>query len=492
MTDRLEGSPSVPTERLIEFDPGDLPGFYQAVSQVSGRDRALSMSQIRLGPDALDDLVELVEAGGRTQSVAVVMDDVAMSRGGLDLKPEVVRRLARAGLGPRPLILSDPHGLHTTAQQVAELTRRLRPGDVVVSVGSGTVTDISKHAVHTFEQSNPGLSLRHVAVATANSVGAYCSQLAVVTINGVKRTLPSRLPDCLILDTQILADTPRPYALGGVGDGAVGWCSLGDYRLASWCGLGRWEPLSPLVFLPGLQAFLDQDPSFTEGGLATAEAMARNLSAAGFVMSFAGESAPASGLEHVTSHMLDMAADHHGRPIGNHGEQCGLATALVLLVYRHLLTEFDPSQIRPADLAVDRVAAERQVRQVFDPIDPSGQMSQECWSDFSAKCQAWEDNRDQVWAVLQDWPARVRELSGLVADPERYIAALAATGHPLSFRDVPPGLPDDQVRWAFSHARLMRRRLSVADFLGFLGQWDDRLVDRILGQFEELCQRHST
>ncbi|MDR1214578.1 MAG: iron-containing alcohol dehydrogenase [Propionibacteriaceae bacterium] len=492
MTDRSETEAPAPAGRLIEFDPGDLPGFYQAASQVSGRDRSMSLGRIRLGPDVLDELVELVGARGRPDQVAVVMDDVAMSRAGQDLKPEVVRRLTQAGFNVRPLVLSDPHGLHTTAEQVAGLTQRLRAGDVVVSVGSGTITDITKHAVHTFEQSNPGLALYHVAVATANSVGAYCSQLAVVTINGVKRTLPSRLPDCLILDTRILAETPRPYALGGVGDGAVGWCSLGDYRLASWCGLGHWEPLSPLVFLPGLQAFLDQDRSFTEGGLATADAMARNLSAAGFVMSFAGESAPASGLEHVTSHMLDMAADHHGRPIGNHGEQCGLATALVLLVYRYLLTEFDPTKIRASDLVVDWEAAERQIGQVFDPLDPSGQMAQECWRDYSIKCQAWEDNRDQVLAVLADWPARARELSGLVADPERYIAALAATGHPLSFRDVPPGLPDDQVRWAFSHARLMRRRLSVADFLGFMGLWTDQLVDRLLAQFEELCHRHST
>jgi glycerol-1-phosphate dehydrogenase [NAD(P)+] len=235
-----------------------------------------------------------------------------------------------------------------------------------------------------------------------------------------------------------------------------------------------------------LRSFLRQDESFTGGGIATADAMARTLAAAGFVMSFAGESAPASGLEHVTSHMLDMAAAHHGRVIGNHGEQCGLATALVLLAYRYLLDEFDPAVVDTADLAVDLAVAEAMVRGVFDEIDPTGTMSDECWRDYSAKCVAWNEHLGEVATLLADWDRCREDLRGLVAPPERYLAALAATGHPLDFADVPPGLPRDQVRWAFANARLMRRRLSVADFLGFCGLWTDDLIDGLFAEFEEI------
>jgi glycerol-1-phosphate dehydrogenase [NAD(P)+] len=388
----------------------------------------------------------------------------------------------------RIIVLSSPHGVHTTTELVGTVRDSIESADVVVSVGSGTITDISKHAVHEVESAT-GRRLFHIAVATANSVGAYTSGLAVVTTNGVKRTVPSRLPDRLVLDTTTLADTPTPYVLGGVGDGAVGWCSLADYRLASVCGMGRWEPLAPAVFRPGLQSFLDQDPAFTTGGRSTADAMARTLAAAGFVMTFAGESAPASGLEHVTSHMLDMSADYHGRSIGNHGEQCGLATALVLLAYRYLLDEFDPAQVASRSLSVDMDAAEALVRRVFTEIDPSGAMADECWRDYSAKCESWQEHAEDVRSVLDHWDLHRAELRALAAPPERYVQALAATGHPLSFEDVPPGLPRDQVRWAFANARLMRRRLSVADFLGFLGLWTDELVDRLFAEFDEICEQ---
>lgn len=484
---------------LVTGDPtADLPAFYAEASAMSGRDRSLSMERIHIGPDALLQLPGVVADRGVPREVLVVMDDMPMRRAGEDLKELAMRLVSSVSeaastsrvdplsqVDPtiRTIVLSDAHGVHTTTEMIDRVKKVIGDSDVVVSVGSGTVTDITKHAVFETESAT-GRQRYHVAVATANSVGAYTSELAVVTTNGVKRTVPSRLPDQLVLDTTILADTPEEYALGGIGDGAVGWCSLGDYRLAALCGMGKWEPLAPAVFLPILRSFLRQDESFTGGGIATADAMARTLASAGFVMSFAGESAPASGLEHVTSHMLDMAAAHNDRVIGNHGEQCGLATGLVLLAYRYLLDEFDPASIDIADLTVDLAEAEVKVRRVFDKIDPTGTMSDECWRDYSAKCEAWNEHIGEVEALLGDWDSYREELRSFVAPPEQYLAALAATGHPLDFEDVPPGLPQDQVRWAFANARLMRRRLSVADFLGFCGLWTDDLVDRFFAEFE--------
>lgn len=507
----------------LAFDPADLPGFYARAGRLSGRDCTLSLRTILLGPDVLERLPEVLSApiasdrhpelnpgfeipayAGMTESmrhpgldpgshagadVLLVMDDRPMERAGESLKPLVEGILAEAGRSVRRVVLADPHGLHTTPAMIDRVREELSPGTVVVSVGSGTITDIAKHAVHGWEEAHPGRRPTHVAVATANSVGAYTSQLAVVTVQGVKRTEPSRLPEALVLDTRTLADTPEQYALGGIGDAAVGWCSLADYRLAAWCGLGSWEPLSKAAFLPGLTAFLDQDPAFATGGTATADAMARTLCAAGFAMSFAGESAPASGLEHVTSHMLDMAAPAHRRPIGNHGEQCGLATALVLIAYEYLLTEFDPSGFAGGLPPVDLDRERRSVDEVFAPLDPSGAMAAECWRDYAAKCAAWEAHRDDVVRLLETWDERSAELRELVADPGRYLAALAATGHPIDFADVPPGLSRAEVRWAFTHARLMRRRLSVADLLGFLGLWTDELVDRVFARFDELRSR---
>lgn len=465
-----------PLDTEVSFVPGDLPAFYRTVSGLSGRDRSLSLSRIHLGESALDEMLPAISRLGPGDRVVLLADTTLKLRGSNDLWAEVNARLQGQDLPVIRILV--PGDSHTTAELVDEVADQLRGGDVVVSVGSGTVTDVAKHAVH-----SSGGSMRHLAVATANSVGAYTSALAVVTTRGVKRTVPSRLPDELVLDTQVLASAPEGIALGGVGDAAVGWGSLADYRLASLCGMGGWEPVTVPVFLPGLRAFLRRDPEFTAGGTSTAAAMARNLCAAGFAMSFAGESAPASGLEHVTSHVLDMTAARDGRVIGNHGEQCGLATVLSLLAYQYLLGQVEVAGQRL--VAPDLASVEAQVRSAFGPL--GGQIADECWSDAQVKTLAWTTQLQRVQALLDDWEPVRAELLPLLAEPLDYLRALHATGHPLRFEDVEPGgITDPQARFAFANARLMRKRLSVADFLDFLGMWTPELVDALFVRFVTL------
>ncbi|MDR0416384.1 MAG: hypothetical protein LBH76_03530, partial [Propionibacteriaceae bacterium] len=64
--------------------------------------------------------------------------------------------------------------------------------------------------------------------------------------------------------------------------------------------------------------------------------------------------------------------------------------------------------------------------------------------------------------------------------------ALAAAGHPLRFEEIPTGLDEDQARWAFANARLMRKRTSVADLLGFAGLWTEDFVDDVFETYRQL------
>lgn len=467
---------------MLKIDLSDLQGFYEQASQLSGRNLSPSLRRIELGQDAIETLPDILVEKGEPSRIVLVMDDTPMTRNTEDLKSYVSRLVEATQLPVITHVLTDKDGLHTTSEIIDELAGQLQAGDTVVSVGSGTITDISKHAIYR-RQFGTDEPFRHVCIATANSVGAYTSELTPVSTNGVKRTLPSRLPDALILDTRLLAETPEEIAMGGIGDAAVGCCSLADYRLAYECGMGSFEPLAPAVFLPVLRSFLDQDDAFQTGGLATATAMAHNLVAAGFAMTFAGESAPASGLEHVTSHTLDMLAPSRGRPIGNHGEQCGLSTALVLIAFKILLAEFEPSKVDRDSLDVDPDSYQWLVESTFNKVDPTGVIGAECWSDVSLKVASWNDNLTHIHALLDDWLAARKRLEELAVDPGEYMAALAAAGHPLRFEDINPGLSCDEVRWAFYNARLMRKRLSIADFFGFLGLWNDDLVDRIFAEF---------
>ena len=108
----------------------------------------------------------------------------------------------------------------------------------VVSVGSGTVTDVAKHAVFLHDELHDRLPL--VFIATANTMVAYTARMAVIAKHGVKRTHKSRLADTLIMDTTILRDAPPESGLAGIGDAAAMYVSFGDWWLGKRFGLGNY------------------------------------------------------------------------------------------------------------------------------------------------------------------------------------------------------------------------------------------------------------
>ncbi len=140
--------------------------------------------------------------------------------------------------------------------------------------------------------------------------------------------------------------------------------------------MGTFEPAAAVAVDKVRSAFLQGDPLLADRGPQGAERLALNLAVCGLGMTVAGESAPLSGLEHVTSHMLDMGAGHFGREIGNHGQRCALATILSPLVFRHLIDDVDITGTEPS--FPDDEEAYPAVAGAFNSIDPSGAATAEC------------------------------------------------------------------------------------------------------------------
>src|SRR5262249_44569635 len=117
--------------------------------------------------------------------------------------------------------------VHTDMPHIHAVQRRLRDGMALLAVGSGTVTDVAKHAAYLFERAG-GSRLPFVVYQTANSVSAYTSNMAPTFLDGVKRTLASRYPDALVCDLETLRDAPRAMTVAGVGDLLAAFVSLPD------------------------------------------------------------------------------------------------------------------------------------------------------------------------------------------------------------------------------------------------------------------------
>jgi glycerol-1-phosphate dehydrogenase [NAD(P)+] len=127
------------------------------------------------------------------------------------------------------------------------------------------------------------------------------------------------------------------------------------------------------------------------------------------------------------------------------------------------------------------------VRETFAPIDPTGQMGEACWGDYRTKLEGWHRARAALESFLAGWESERAALRELVAPAEECVEAIANSGLPMQWEDLPVPIPEHEARWAYANAHLMRHRFSHVDLLHFLGWFDESFVDRVFTRVRELA-----
>jgi glycerol-1-phosphate dehydrogenase [NAD(P)+] len=213
--------------------------------------------------------------------------------------------------------------------------------DLLVAIGGGRVIDTAKHvAFH-----------RKVALACIPSVlssDGITSPVAVLQdSDGRKRSLPSGIPACVVVDLSLTTQAPLQLTKAGVGDllsNASALLDLEDYEAS---GLGAVSGFAKLLSYSAYQLVMP----LTEEAIASAdgqEAVARGLIMSGLSMAFSGNSLPCSGGEHLISH----AVDHLGYSKAPHGLQVAVATLYCLALRRVLGRESTTADLQPVVTAL--------------------------------------------------------------------------------------------------------------------------------------------
>lgn len=457
-------------------DPTDLDALRKRLAvDGGGRRRPIGMGTVRIGPDVLHELAADVAAVRGQGPVVVIADSTAIRRSGADLKAQVVAALSTRFETRVAVIAADGPELHTDGAALAQADHAIVGAGCVVAVGSGTITDIAKDA----SMRAGGIAL--VVVQTAVSVNAFSDDMAVLLRDGVKRTVPSRWPDVLIIDLGVIADAPAAMNRAGFGELCSMFTAPADWYLATAVGMDDGYDSGVVdLFRDGADALLDGAERVRANEPPMLAELAGRMTLTGIAMGVAGRTAPLSGTEHLLSHLLDMAAAAAGRPLAFHGAQVGVACVLAATVWHDTLDHLDPA-VLTTDLAFPAPAAvERRVRAAFDPIDPSGRMGSECWRDVEAKLARWTARRDQVAEFAADWDRHRAELRALVAAPHTLRDALRRAGAAAEIADLEPPATPETTRWALRALPLMRDRFTVADLRLFAGTWDDPTADALL------------
>lgn len=463
--------------KTLTYDPADGVAFWDAIRKLPGfpAQETMPIKEMIFESNALFRITEVLQKVGAQQSapLVIVMDETSMQRNGEDLKELILKTLKNEGWEIQVTWMrSDESGqVHTDMPHIREVQASLSRGCSVLSVGSGVVTDITKHGCFLYGQET-GESVPFVVYQTANSVSAYTSNMAPTFVDGVKRTLDSRYPDALICDLETLRDAPAEYTAGGVGDMLAVFVSFPDWYLAHCLGMdSTYSELAKNLVGPLDEIFLDHAEGIRNGEMESVAILAKVISLGGLAMSLSHATTPMSGFEHVMSHVLDLQAEINHAPLTVHGSQVALATLAGTEMYHRFLSDFDPAAVNIDDCFPTMDSMKQRILANFGTIDPSGKAGAECWADYQQKLEKWHAHRADFEAALKDWGSLRAELLKETRSADIVLQILQQSSAPLRWSQLKPAISREEAHFAFMNASLMRKRLTLGDILIFTG-WD--------------------
>ena len=323
------------------------------------------------------------------------------------------------------------------------------PGDAVpVAVGSGVINDLTKCAAGLRE-------VRYCCVATACSVDGYTSSGGAMSVNGTKKTVKCPAPYAICGDTRILATAPPEMLASGYADLLAKVPAGADWHIADVMGQ---DPIDPpvwqLIQVP-LRRWIASPHDLGQ--------VFNGLVATGYGMQMKNDSRPASGAEHLFSHIWEMEGLQFGGEDVSHGFKVGvgsvLSTLLLEFVRDHGFREL--KAMTAPGLA--RLEREEEISQLLSRGCYGEGIPETAMRKF-LEGEALAQRRAEIEANWETMRSRIREQ---LIPSDDLAKMLRAAGCPAAPQEI--GLGKEQCLHAILAAQLMRIRYTVIDLLYELG-----------------------
>jgi glycerol-1-phosphate dehydrogenase [NAD(P)+] len=422
-----------------------------------GRAHRVPTQEVLLGGGVAEAIAEVAARHTDGRRLAVIAD--------LNTWEVAGRRVAGllAAFSPAQVILTPAHAGHDLKADDHSLERlqaALPEADLLVSVGSGTVNDLTKLAA-------TARAIPSVCVATAPSMNGYPSAIAAITRAGIKCTVPCEPPVAILCDTDILCGAPEAMIQAGFGDLLSKSTSAADWLMAHLLR-GEYFCHRPLeVVEEAERECIRQAGAIGRRESAGIAALAEGLIQSGMSMAMAGASSPASGGEHLISHYWDMTASAQGRESDLHGRQVAVATVAAGRLWaavREATTGGLDLNALPAGPSLEEL--QRRSREHFVGL-LGAEAAEEVAQLVGRKWESAEGLKARLKPMAEDPEGFWGQLGRYLRAPEDTAAAYHAAGAPTTPGEV--GVSTAQARGAFIFARHIRDRYTVLDLADALG-----------------------
>jgi len=280
--------------------------------------------EIIIGHNTTSQITDVCNRLGLGNSVLIVADKTTKKLSGEDIR----KILSKANYKADIKMISAPT-LHEVNHVIKYANRNHI--DLFLGVGGGSVIDVTKLAA--YELSKPFISIP----TSAAHDGIASPRASLKHIKGVvSKTAVS--PLAILADTKIIKKAPYRMLASGCADVISNVSAVMDWELAHRLKGEEFSSHAAVLSKSAAQILMDSADDIKPGSEESAWTAVKAMIVSGVAMSVAGNTRPASGSEHMFSHMLDhlglgimLKGRKHTKPM--HGEQCGVGA--IMMVYLH-------------------------------------------------------------------------------------------------------------------------------------------------------------
>ena len=287
-----------------------------------GREHQIAVKEILIEAGAVEKLEEEMSEGMLREYISpLVICDTNIYAATEELMEDIYDRCQ--------VLVLDAEGLQADRHAIKIVENNMEEDiDLILAVGAGTIHDISRYIAHNYK-------VPFISVPTAASGDGFVTTVAAITLDGVKKTVPSVAPICVYADTDIFSKAPQRLTAAGISDLMAKYICLADWKIAH---MLTDEYICDEIIeleekaLRTVRSCLDD---IAQGDRESCEKLMYALILSGLAMQMVGNSRPASCAEHHLSHLWEMEVIN-GPLDALHGEKVSIGTLIVLREYNRI------------------------------------------------------------------------------------------------------------------------------------------------------------
>ncbi|MDP4093683.1 MAG: iron-containing alcohol dehydrogenase family protein [Bacillota bacterium] len=195
--------------------------------------------------------------------------------------------------------------------------------EAIIGIGGGKVLDVAKYIAFLN-------NLPFISVPTSTAHDGFASSGCSLYVNGRRTTVHARMPYGIVVDTSIIKTSPEKFIFSGIGDIISKITAVFDWQFEESKGITTVDDFAVMMAKKSVNSIARMPFESIKEDFFIKE-LVDSLTMSGISMEIAGNSAPASGSEHLISHALDKLNEKPQL----HGIQVGIATYIMGLIQQH-------------------------------------------------------------------------------------------------------------------------------------------------------------